>query len=235
MKHEELNKYITTPVLEGEVWVPIKCWEGIYEISNKGRVKRLSFTRINSNQTSSWEQHYPEAIYRLNLDSSGYPQVCLKFDGRSRRVARCHRLVAEHFLIPPSQDLIQECKNAGLDYVPVEHEDDDTTNPDLRNLRWCSPSFNNKKASSKMDYSFINGSNQVNSKLVEKDVDEILDLLSAGLAQQRIADMFGVKQITISNIKTGRSWAHYTGIKKTPRTRKRKPKSIMEREEINND
>lgn len=45
MKYEELNKYITTPVLEGEVWVPIKGWEGIYEISNKGRVKRLSFAK----------------------------------------------------------------------------------------------------------------------------------------------------------------------------------------------
>ena len=32
--------------LPNEIWKDIKGYEGWYQISNKGRVKRLSFTRI---------------------------------------------------------------------------------------------------------------------------------------------------------------------------------------------
>ena len=66
-----------------------------------------------------------------------------------------------------------------------------------------------------------------------KDVDEILRLRKIGMSQQDIADIFGVKQITISNICTGRSWAWYTGIKRKERTKRKdkqaKTKSIVEK------
>ncbi len=97
MIYQELNKYINIPCLEGEEWRPIKGYEESYKISNYGRVKRLAFTRTMRNQVTSWSQHFPEKIYKLNLDSSGYPQVVLNVNDCDRRVARCHRLVAEHF------------------------------------------------------------------------------------------------------------------------------------------
>ena len=31
--------------LEGEIWVPIQGYEGLYEISNMGRVKSLNYGR----------------------------------------------------------------------------------------------------------------------------------------------------------------------------------------------
>lgn len=233
MIYGELNKLKHLHTLGDEVWKPITGYEDYYMISNYGRVKRLSYTGTMKNQTSSWEQPFTEKIYMLNEDSKGYPQVALCVDGQDRRVCRVHRLVAEHFLQPPSDDLIRECEIAGINYVPVEHEDDDPRNPHVSNLRWCSPSFNNKKAAKNRDYSYINGSNQYMAILDEQDVLEILKLLdSKTMSQEKIGEMFGVKQITISNINTGRSWAHLTGRKRTERSRKRKPKAIMERVEI---
>ncbi len=85
-----------------------------------------------------------------------------------------------------------------------------------------------------MDYSDRQGSKQHMAILTEENVVEIWKLLNnSNISQKAIGERFGVKQITISNINTGRSWNHVTGLPKTERTRKRKPKSIMERKESN--
>jgi len=53
------------------------------------------------------------------------------------------------------------------------------------------------------------GENNLNSILTEEQVIQIKLLLKEGiLTQQEIADMFGVKQTTISAIKNKRSWSH---------------------------
>lgn len=233
MIYEELNKLSHVQNLDGEIWKPITGYEEHYMISNYGRVKRLAFTRMMYNQVTSWEQFFPENIYMLNGNTQNYPQVALCVDNKERRVCRVHRLVAEHFLAPPSEKLVEECRVSGLDYVPVEHEDDDPRNPHVSNLRWCTPSFNNKKASYTRDYSYMNGSQQYMAILNESDVLEIIKLLdSKAMSQEKIGEMFGVKQITISNINTGRSWAHLTSRERTERSRKRKPKRLMERTEL---
>lgn len=56
------------------------------------------------------------------------------------------------------------------------------------------------------------GSNVASAKLSEEDVKEIWRLLKAGGKRQKdIAEMFGVKQTTISAINRGQQWVHVTG------------------------
>ena len=80
-----------------EVWRDVKGYEGTYQVSNLGRVKRLPCTTIMRNQVTSWVQELPEYLFSPCLDTRGYPQVLLTI-GKSKRVARVHRLVAESFL-----------------------------------------------------------------------------------------------------------------------------------------
>jgi hypothetical protein len=40
--------------LEGEYWIPIKGFEGKYEISNMARVKRLGYTNIQKNRVGKF-------------------------------------------------------------------------------------------------------------------------------------------------------------------------------------
>jgi len=55
----------------------------------------------------------------------------------------------------------------------------------------------------------MRGENSSNSILTEKDAIEILgDLNERKLTQKEIAEKFGVKQSTISNIKNKRRWKH---------------------------
>jgi len=52
------------------------------------------------------------------------------------------------------------------------------------------------------------GENNSSAKLNLFKVKEIRKMLEQGVTHQRIAEMFGVKQITMSCIKTGRTWRY---------------------------
>lgn len=205
-----------------EIWKDIPSSEGRYQVSNYGRIKRVVYKRINRNQVTEWEQTYHERILSGQLDSHGYRQVTL----RSGWMPFVHRLVAEAFLAPPSQELIDECLKAGHKVVLVNHKDNNPLNNHVDNLEWCTPSYNNEY--SPQDYSNRSGDNCKHAVLKESDVDKILGLRGK-MSQQAIADMFGVKQITISNIFTGRSWSSYTGI---PRKERRKGKAAAKTKSI---
>lgn len=214
-----------------EIWKDIECFENVYQVSNTGKVMRLQTKITRRNQYGSFEIIIPECLMKLHQDSKGYPQVSLN-SGGSRRVARVHRLVAEAFLEPPSEELVLECRAGGLNYVLVNHKDSNPTNNNVSNLEWCSPRHNilHRIEVGNGGYDKIAGSRNFNAILTENDVKEILKLLESNSAsQQDIAELFGVNQITISNINTGRSWNRITGkVKPEVKRSKRKGERLSE-------
>lgn len=221
MYYPELNKLSNVLCLEGEVWKDIKDFEGYYQVSNMGRVKRLAISVFRK----GIEFKYKERVFIVHNDSRGYPQVVLNFN--KKRTARVHRLVAEAFLEHPSDELIAECREAGLDYVPVNHLDENPCNASVTNLEWCSLGRNSTYGFSFIKRKLSKGSSSYAAVLNEADVLEIVCLLKDGdLSQEKIADRYGVKQITISNIWTGRSWSHLTGIPWKERSWKKSKRDI---------
>lgn len=77
-----------------EVWKDIEGFEGLYQVSDLGRVKSLD--RIITYKDGR-KYHYPEKILAAPLDSKGYPQVVLCKEGK-RVTERVHVLVAKHFI-----------------------------------------------------------------------------------------------------------------------------------------
>jgi len=211
MNYPELNALSSTLNLEGEVWKSIKGFENYYAVSNLGRVKRVKCSSKVVYKSFTCLKSYEELVIKANNDTRGYPQVSLGFN--KKRVARVHRLVAEAFLEAPSSLLQNECKAAGLNYVLVNHIDENSCNANISNLEWCSPLHNNIHGKSRKGIKSKSGSMSKSSTLNEGQVAEIILLLKAGiLSQENIAKTYNVKQITISNIWTGRSWSHFTGI-----------------------
>lgn len=202
-----------------EEWRDIKGYEGIYMVSSIGRVKRLPITMRMSNQFTSWDQSTSELIFKPNKDTKGYFQVSLQIG--KKRTARVHRLVAEAFLTQPSSEIITECQKSGLDYVLVNHIDSNIENNSVENLEWCTPKYNNDHAVIVGNHKAMIGETHPNSKLKSEDVLKIYKLAwEENISQEKIAVQFNIKQITVSNIKTGRAWVHLTGHSKTPRRRK---------------
>lgn len=69
-----------TPI-ENEIWKPIKGFEGLYEVSNMGRIKSLP----------------REIILKQGVIVKGYLGVCL-YKNKKGHSKRVHRLVAQAFL-----------------------------------------------------------------------------------------------------------------------------------------
>lgn len=105
-----------------ELWKDIPNFEGLYQVSNLGRVK--SFRQGTKHR---WE---PDYILKSSLANNGYCQVTL-YDNTKRKKFLVHRLVAEAFI--PNPDNLPQ----------INHKDEDPTNNAASNLEWCTARYNN--------------------------------------------------------------------------------------------
>lgn len=100
---------------ELEKWVDIVGYEGLYSVSNLGRIAR----HLNGDTR----------ILRPCTNSTGYSIVNLCQNGFTKSF-RVHRLVAKHFIPNPY----------GL--PEINHKDEDKSNNCATNLEWCTKSYN---------------------------------------------------------------------------------------------
>lgn len=127
-----------------EEWRPVPGYEGIYEVSNMGRVKSLprDYTQLNMYGTLS-KRHIDGKVMRLHILNSGYCHVELTKGARQCKSHPIHRLVALAFIPNPK----------GLPFI--NHKDEDKQNNNVNNLEWCTTEYNcnygtrNKKISEK--------------------------------------------------------------------------------------
>ncbi len=104
-----------------EVWADIPDYEGLYQVSDSGRVKSIGRTLSDSKRrcllrtisTSFLKPVLDGKYFRVNLYKNG-----------KRKSVRIHRLKAIAFIPNP------------LNYPEVNHKDGNTLNNDLRNLEW---------------------------------------------------------------------------------------------------
>ena len=110
-----------------EVWKPVKGYEGLYEVSNLGRVK--SFPRKGN------FHKYP-VLLTIHTYKTGYKYVVLSKNGVSTK-KKIYRLVAEAFI--PNPDNLPQ----------VNHKDENKSNNKVENLEWCTQTYNNQYSKAK--------------------------------------------------------------------------------------
>ena len=105
-----------------EEWRDIKGYEGLYKVSNLGRVKSLNYNHTKK-----------EKVLDFKPKSNGYIIVKLWKNGKSKSFY-IHRLVAEAFIPNPNN------------YPEINHKIDDfkhRSNNRVDNLEWCTRKYNN--------------------------------------------------------------------------------------------
>lgn len=103
-------------------------------------------------------------------------------------------------------------------YPHVLHKDDDKLNTHYSNLEWGTQEKNNQDAFIRGRIIPAKGVARKKSDLTEKDV---LDIFNSQIVCRELAKKYKVNHTCISDIRSGRSWNHITGL---PCTRKIKPK-----------
>ena len=99
-----------------EIWKEVKGYEGLYQVSNLGRIKRHF-------------KNGKENILNGKIDKDGYIEVILS-KNQNKKYCRLHRLVACAFISNPD------------DKAEVNHKDRNKRNNDVCNLEWVTPSEN---------------------------------------------------------------------------------------------
>lgn len=107
-----------------EIWKPIPNYEGLYEISNLGRVKSLERTCKHCGpRVHKHTRIVKERMIKFTINHKGYYLVRLYKDGVQATFAVA-RLVAKIFIPNPDNK------------PQVDHIDNDKTNNRIDNLRW---------------------------------------------------------------------------------------------------
>ena len=102
--------------MQGEIWKPIKGYDGNYYVSNYGRAKST--------------YHASEKFLVPINSGKGYLQVTLFKNHKSKKFL-VHRLVAEYFVENPNG------------FCFVNHKDENKRNNHFSNLEWCDAAYNN--------------------------------------------------------------------------------------------
>ena len=104
-----------------EVFKDIIGYEGLYQVSNLGRVKSLERTRVGKDGCTCVVK---EKILKSKKRRDGYYQIHLNKDSKVRTFY-LHRLVALAFIPNP------------LGLPEVNHKNEDKSDCSVSNLEWC--------------------------------------------------------------------------------------------------
>ena len=176
--------------LQAESWKPVSVdgFEGLYEVSDLGRVRRSS----DSCYRGAWKSG--RFLKPSRNSEYGHQRVSL-YNENKRVSLYLHRLVLSAFV---------GC--APFDNYECAHIDGNSMNNRLLNLRWESSSENTEDT--RKHGTMVVGSRHRFAKLKEEYIPYIFGMYKKGLTQKQIGEIYGVHSVTIKRILQHRTWKH---------------------------
>jgi len=161
-----------------EIWKDVPEYEGLYRVSNLGRVKSLKWGK--------------ERVLKPKEDRGGYVYVGLYKEGVEKKFS-VHRLVMLAFV--------------GESGLQVNHINGLKTDNQLENLEYCTGSENMIHAFKNGLKKGSKGEKNGRSKLTRACVERI-KYGHQGVTQREIAKIYGITESRVSIIRSGKNWKH---------------------------
>jgi hypothetical protein len=160
-------------------WQPVVGFEGHYEVSSCGQVRRC-----DGRLCGQWLSDLGYYLVRLTKGSMG-----------TRKVSKVHRLVAFAFIANPNN---KPC---------VNHIDHDKKNNRADNLEWCTQKENLQHMHrSGRGTKHWSGRRSPNAHLSQDSVELIHSLREQGLSHQKIANSVGASKRTVGRVIKGETY-----------------------------
>lgn len=174
-----------------EIWLPVKSYEGIYEISNLGRVK--SITRFVTDILNGKERVHRinGCIFKYRVDQKGYPIVKISKNGHYRNIP-VHRLIAAAFIENPSN------------LPAINHINGIKSDNRIENIEWCTIGDNTRHAFAS-GLIKNKGVDNVSAKLSE---NQVIEIINSKEPTKNLLPIYGVSANVINEIKRGNRWKH---------------------------
>ena len=165
-----------------EVWKDVKGFEGFYQVSNIGNVKRLISERV-----------FAERLIGRTIDRYGYVKRVLCKNGKMFHFTE-HRLVGVTFIDNP------ENKST------INHINGVKTDNKVENLEW-NTNLENKQHAISTGLTDLKGTKHPKCKLTEK---QVLEIRKIGFSETRtyLSKKYGVSRNNILGIIRGQNWSH---------------------------
>lgn len=178
----EHYKNLSIDSLEDEIWSQVKGYEGIYIISNLGRIKTVERVTSQNRQISIY-------IKKQILNKDGYPQVILCNNGKVV-TRRTHRIMGETFLLNKHT---KPC---------INHKNGIKTDNRIENLEWCTVQENtihSYKTGLQIPHAGKKGKDNILSKTVSQFTLDWIFLKSYGAVREAERET-GVSRHDISRV-----------------------------------
>ena len=178
---EKLSK-LKVGGIKMEVWKDIKDYEGLYQVSNLGRIKSLE----RNNNQGKGNYHRNEKIRKLKImkgtngNKTNYYVVALSKNGKLKKFF-VHRLVAIAFIDNPNNKPY------------INHKDGNGLNNSVDNLEWCTNQENQL-------YSLYTIKTTKNTKSViaydKRTEEKVIEFSSIGLASKWLLNSHRTNDLT---------------------------------------
>jgi len=175
-----------------EEWRPVVGYEGLYQVSNKGRVKSLERNFESTRMGTPCTIIVREKILKNNIGNHGYFVVGL-YKYNKMKLKTVHSLVCEAFI------------GERPDGYDICHRDGNKLNNNLENLRY--DSHKNNHQDMKLNNTWPSREKNGKNKLTENEVQQIYLLLkNTKITYKEIGEKYSVHKTTIININKGINW-----------------------------
>lgn len=176
-------------VRESEIWVDIEGYEGLYRISNHGRLHVMQRYR-----NGHW---YKERFTVGFFDAYGYLRTSLTNEAHKKMYFKMHQLVGKYFVENPNN------------YTVINHNDGVKHNNYYKNLQWTTLTENNHHAYNQLG-KCLKGAKNGRATLSEQDVRTIKKLSTGPDSDKIFAEKFNTRWQNIQGIRCGWTWKHVT-------------------------
>lgn len=183
-----------------ELWSDVKGYEGLYRVSNRGRVKSLPRVIIRG---KGIRQPIKGTFLSTDPDKKSLYVVVNLRSGKRSRYFYVHRLVAQAF-IPNSMNLPE-----------VNHKDLNKKNNRVDNLEWVTSKGNHEHAKSNgvmRNPPVLRGEDCPHAKLNWEKARKIRKLYAVDPIewnQYKLAERFHVTQANIWSVLKNKTWVEY--------------------------